>query len=69
MAVADVSKPPVPQEAFEHFPGRWIALRDGEIVADAETEEELRKDGRVEFGDVLFEVPEADAHFYPLRLA
>ena len=68
MAVAEVSKSPVPQEAFERFPGRWIALRDGEIVVDAATEAELRKDRRVESSDALFEVPEAATHFYSARL-
>jgi hypothetical protein len=69
MAIAEVSKPPVPQEAFERFPGRWVALRDGEIVADAETLDELQRDERVESTDALFRVPEASTHFYRARLA
>ena len=64
---ATISKPPVPQEAFECFPGRWVALRDGQIIADAETEDELRQDERVESTDALFRVPEASTHFYPTR--
>jgi hypothetical protein len=66
---ATVSKPPVPQEAFERFPGRWIALRDGKIVADAATEERLRRDKRVKSKDALFRVPETSTHFYPTRPA
>jgi hypothetical protein len=66
--IAEVSKSPVPQEAFDNFPGRWIALRDGEIVSDAATNEELRQDDRVESTDALFRVPEASTHFYPARL-
>ncbi len=69
MATAVVSKPPVPQEAFDRFAGRWIALRDGEIVADASSELELRADARVESSDALFRVPEASTHFYPARLS
>lgn len=68
MAIAEVSKSPVPQEAFDRFPGRWIALRDGEIVADAATDDELRQDDRVQSTDALFRVPEAATHFYPARL-
>lgn len=66
-ATAEVSKSPVPQEAFERFPGRWIALRDGGIVADAATDNELRQDERVESTDALFRVPDASTHFYPTR--
>jgi hypothetical protein len=66
--VAEIAKPPIPKEAFERFPGRWIALRQGEIVADAATEDELRQDDRVESTDTIFLVPEPSRHFYPLRL-
>jgi len=69
MATAELSKPPVPQEAFERFPGRWIALRDGAIIADAATEEELRQDDRVLPTDAPFRVPEASTHFYRARRA
>ncbi len=65
--IAEVSKSPVPQEAFDQFPGRWIALRDGEIIADAATDDELRQDDRVESTDALFRVPEASTHFYRTR--
>ncbi len=68
MAIAEVSKSPVPQEAFDRFPGRWIALRDGNIVADAETEDGLRQDDLVKSTDAFFRVPEASTHFYPARL-
>jgi hypothetical protein len=67
MAVT-VSKPPVPQEAFERFPGRWVALRGGEVIADAKTREKLQQDEHVESSDTLFRVPDASTHFYPARL-
>jgi hypothetical protein len=67
MGSAVLSKPPVPQEAFEQYPGHWIALREGEVVADAPSEVELRADSRVESSDTLFSVPEASTHFYSLR--
>lgn len=69
MAGTVTSKPPVPQEAFERFPGRWIALRAGEIVADADTREELQHDERVESTDALYRVPEPSTHFYQARPA
>lgn len=67
--IATLSKPPVPQEAFDDYAGKWIALREGEIVADADTEGELRQDDRVMPTDALFRVPEAATHFYRARLA
>jgi hypothetical protein len=67
--IVEISKSPVPQEAFDNYEGRWIALRDGEIIADAATDTELRLDGRVESTDALFRVPEASTHFYSVRPA
>ena len=59
-----VSLPPVPEEAFELFPGRWIALRGGEVVADGATVDELWQNERVEATDALFRVPETGTLFY-----
>jgi hypothetical protein len=62
-AVVEISPPPVPAEAFERFPGRWVAIRDGDIVADAGTPEELEADERVDTTDTLFRVPESGSKF------
>jgi hypothetical protein len=62
-AVVEISPPPVPTEAFERFPGRWVAIRGGEIVADAGTPEELEADERVDVADTLFRVPEPGSKF------
>ncbi len=61
--VVDVSPPPVPAEAFERFSGRWVAVRDGEIVADASTIEELETRQPVEAADTFFRVPEPNSKF------
>jgi hypothetical protein len=61
--VVEISPPPVPAEAFERFPGRWIAVRDGEIVADAHTIEDLEADERVGVLDTFFRVPEPNSKF------
>jgi hypothetical protein len=66
--IAVVARAPVPAEAFERFPGRWIALRDGEVVADAATPEELRQDERVDADDTLFLVPDPSTHFFSVRV-
>ncbi len=61
--VAEVSPPPVPAEAFERFPGRWIAVRDSEIVADARTIEQLEASPHVGASDTFFRVPEPNSKF------
>jgi hypothetical protein len=61
--VAEISPPPVPAEAFKRFPGRWIAVRDGDVVADARTIEELEANELVEPLDMFFQVPEPNSKF------
>lgn len=41
-----VSISPVPPDAYDH-PGKWLALRGGQVIAVKDTEAELRD----EFGD------------------
>lgn len=62
--VVEISEPPVPAEVFDLFPGRWVAVDDGEIVADAATLEELEADDRVGPGHTRFRVPEKDTKFF-----
>jgi hypothetical protein len=61
--VVEISPPPVPAEAFERFPGRWVAVRDGEVVADGRTIEELESNELVAPGDTFFRVPEPNSKF------
>jgi len=61
--VVEISQPPVPAEVFDRFPGRWVAVDDGEVVADAATLEELEADERVGLDHTRFRVPEKDAKF------
>ena len=61
--VVEISPPPVPAEAFERFPGRWVAVRDGKVVADARTIEDLEANQLVESLDTFFRVPEPNSKF------
>jgi hypothetical protein len=61
--VVEISPPPVPAEAFERFPGRWVAVRDGQIVADARTVDDLEASSLVAAGDTFFRVPEPNSKF------
>jgi Family of unknown function (DUF5678) len=63
-AVIEISQPPVPADAFDRFPGRWVAINDGDIVADAPTLEELEADERVSKNHTRFRVPEKDSKFF-----
>lgn len=62
--VAEISQPPIPPEAFDRFPGKWVAIREGQVVADADTLEALEGDDRVKPSDTRFRVPERDAKFF-----
>ncbi len=66
--VAQLSQSPVPSEAFERFPGKWIAIRSGEIVAAADTLELLTADEQVRDTDIRFRVPEPGANFFSLAV-
>jgi hypothetical protein len=61
--VVEISPPPVPAEAFERFPGRWIAVRDGKIIADGRTVEDLQANSLIAAGDTFFRVPERNSKF------
>ena len=64
MPVADSTiASPVPAGAREEYPGRWIAVREGEVVASADDLEALLADERVG-ADVLYRVPPQGSHFY-----
>jgi hypothetical protein len=68
-STAQLAQPPVPSEAFEQYPGRWVAIRGDEIVAVADDVEVLRADPKVRGEDALFLVPEPSSHFYSVRPA
>ncbi len=62
--LAEVSQSPVPADAFKRFAGRWIALRDDQVIADADTLADLDDDPTVESSDTRFRVPKPDSHFF-----
>ncbi|HSS53207.1 MAG TPA: hypothetical protein VLK79_01030 [Gaiellales bacterium] len=60
-----VSRTPVPEEAFNEYAGMWIAVREGiEIVAAADSLDELRENPAIVDTDAFFHVPEAGALFF-----
>jgi Family of unknown function (DUF5678) len=63
VSTVQVARSPLP-DGVERYAGRWIAIRGGEVVADAATLDALIQDERVEKTDVLYRVPERGSNFY-----
>lgn len=51
-------------EAFEQYAGKWVAVRDGDVVAAADSLEELRANPDVRREDAVFVVPERSSSFF-----
>jgi len=58
-----ISLPPVPAEAYERYPGQWVALHCGRIVAASPEREELERDERLSGGEIIFHVPSTTQFF------
>jgi hypothetical protein len=64
MALAEqTAKAPISEEALEAHRGKWVALRGGEVIASADSFEELTAD-EVEPSDAIYHVPESPGAFY-----
>jgi hypothetical protein len=64
MSVATPSQSPIPADALEQHPNRWIAIRDGQVVAVADEYDELMADDGVEATDTIYHVPPSSTLFY-----
>ncbi len=64
MSAVEIARSPVPAEIPSKYAGKWVALRDDEIVAAADDLRDLLADERVRPDDSLYRVPEPGAHFY-----
>jgi hypothetical protein len=66
MALAEppIAQSPLPRGAAATYPNRWVAVRHGEIIADADTLEELTADDRVQSDDTLYHVSPPGTYFY-----
>jgi hypothetical protein len=64
MSTVEISQPPISAEIAREYAGRWVALRAGTVIADAESYEELRADERVRRDDAVYLVPEPSSYFF-----
>jgi hypothetical protein len=55
-------------EDLQAYDGRWVALRDGRVVADGDDEEAVRGHGSVQEGDLVFPVGEPPSGFYLINV-
>ncbi len=56
-------QPPVLPEGVDQYAGKWIAIRGDEVVASADSVEELFANDQVSRDDTLYAVPEPGIHF------
>jgi hypothetical protein len=61
---ATIAKSPVPAEAFEKYPDKWIAIRDGKVVAVDDDYDALTAHPDVLQSDTLYHVPSSSTYFY-----
>lgn len=59
-----LAQAPLPEGALKEFADKWIAVRDGEVIASADTYDELLADEKVMEDDATYHVPPASALFY-----
>jgi hypothetical protein len=65
MSVApEIARSPLPSEVEDRYAGKWIAIRDGDVIAEADDLERLMDDERVRPEDAVYHVPEAGSYFY-----
>lgn len=63
MPVVEQIRSPLPRD-IEQYAGLWVAIRGRQVVASAETVDELYENDNVRPTDVLYRVPELGAYFY-----
>ena len=62
-STTEQSLPAFPKGA-ERYAGKWVAIRDDEVVASADSLEELRANELVSRDDAVWVVPEPGTHFF-----
>jgi hypothetical protein len=62
--MATITTSPIPAQAEAEYRGKWIAIRNGEVVAEAARLEDLVSLPKVQKDDVLYHVPHRSATFF-----
>lgn len=59
-----MKRPSLSRVDAEKHAGRWVAIREGSVIAEARSYERLRKDPRVATTDGIVQVPKRGAAFF-----
>jgi hypothetical protein len=51
-----------------HYDGQWVAVRDGEVIANADDEKTLRSNPDVRPGDLVYPIGEPPSGFYLINV-
>jgi hypothetical protein len=63
MAVLE-SVPLLPEGVADQYRGKWIAIRNREVVGVADSLEDLYAQDGVDIGDVIYRVPRSAYHYH-----
>lgn len=63
-----MSAAPELSQNLDDYDGRWIAVRDGQVVACADDEESLRADEAVRDGDLVYPIGDPPSGFYMINV-
>jgi len=53
---------------LDAYDGRWVAVRDGKVVAHGDDEESLRADPAVRDGDLVYPIGDPPSGFYLINV-
>jgi len=55
-------------QELDHYDGRWVAMRDGIVIAHADDEESIRAHPALRDGDLVFPIGHPSVGFYLLNV-
>ena len=53
---------------LDDYDGRWVAVRDGKVVAHGDDEESVRTDPAVRDGDLVYPIGDPPSGFYLINV-
>ncbi|HEY2219426.1 MAG TPA: DUF5678 domain-containing protein [Gaiellaceae bacterium] len=63
-----MSSTPELSQNLDDYDGRWVAVRDGTVVAHGDGEESLRADPAVRDGDLVYPIGDPPSGFYLINV-
>ena len=60
--------PDAPPGDLVHYEDQWVAVRDGEVIANADDEATLRSNPEVRPGDLVYPIGEPPSGFYLINV-